>query len=183
MKGLLISIPAILLLKILSDLWHYILKIRRQLTEEKHQKIVLGERIKDLIMKEKIEHILRLWKIEPKQILQIYSSAWEVNNSYVMKVYQDTTSSGDKYTECDGKYFFLSKKLPGSNKVNIRDTGLARQMGCAIAQLHKAFLECEKVIDFEDNGLLMEMQGWIKENLVTDKWNTVNEDEYVNTTL
>lgn len=159
-------------------------------------------------MKEKIEQILPLWRIEPRQILQIYSSAWEVNSSYVMKVYQDrnqlerniaistkllecnipvaeivTTNSGDKYVECDGAYFFMSKKLPGSNRVDIRDVGLGRQMGHAIGQLHKAFLECEKVMDFWDNSLLMEMQGWIKENLMADKWNIVSEDEYVNTTL
>ena len=161
-----------------------------------------------MIMKEKIEHILRLWKIEPRQILQIYSSAWEVNGSHVMKVYQDknqlerniaistkllechipvaeivATNSGDKYAECDGEYFFVSKKLPGSNRADLRDVGLAKQMGYAMAQLHKAFLECEKVIDFWDNSLLMEMQGWIKENLEADKWNIVSEDEYTDTTL
>lgn len=158
--------------------------------------------------KEKIEQILPLWSIEPKQILQIYSSAWEVNSSYVMKVYKDrnqlerniaistkllecnipvaeiaTTYRGDRFVECDGAYFFMTKKLPGSNRVDIRDAGLARQMGHAIAQLHKAFLECEKVIDFWDNSLLAEMQGWVKENLMASKWNIVSEEEYVNTTL
>ena len=157
-------------------------------------------------MKEKIEQILPLWEIESGQILQIYPSAWEVNSSFVMKVYQDrnqlernitistkllesnipvaeivTTNSGDKYVECDGAYFLMSKKLSGSNRADIRDTRLAGQMGYAIAQLHKAFLECERVIDFWDNSLLVEMQGWIRENLAADKWNIVSEDEYVNT--
>lgn len=178
------------------------------LSESSIRRIVSGEKMKYLIMEEKIEHILTLWKIEPKHILQIYPTAWEVNGLYVLKVYQDknqlerniaistilrecdipvaeivTTSSGDKYVECDGVYFFMSQKLLGSNRVDIRDVKLAGQMGYAIAQLHKAFLECEKVIGFWDNSLLLEMQGWIKENLVDDKWSIVSQDEYVNTTL
>lgn len=157
-------------------------------------------------MKEKIEHILPLWGIESAQILQIHSSAWEVNSSYVMKVYQDRnqlerniaistklqecnipvaeivmTNSGDKYVECDDSYFLMTKKLPGSNKVDIRDAGLAGQMGYAIAKLHKAFLECEGVIDFWDNSLLMELQEWVRESLAADKWNIVSENEYAAT--
>lgn len=178
------------------------------LSESSVRRIVSGERMKYLKMKEKIEQVLPLWRIESRQILQIYPSAWEVNSLYVMKVYQDrnqlerniaistkllecnipvaeivATNSGDKYVECDGAYFFMTQKLLGSNRVEIRDAGLARQMGYAIAQLHNAFLECEKVVDFWDNSLLMEMQGWIKENLIADKWNIISEDEYANTTL
>lgn len=40
-------------------------------------------------MKEKIEQILPLWGIENGHLLQIYSSAWEINHSYVIKVYDD----------------------------------------------------------------------------------------------
>lgn len=51
-------------------------------------------------------------------------------------------------------------------------------MGCAIAQLHKAFIKCEKEITFWDNSLLEEMKGWIGKNLAADGWQVINEEEY-----
>lgn len=40
-------------------------------------------------MKEIIERILPLWGLEARQLSQIYSSAWEVDHSCVMKAYRD----------------------------------------------------------------------------------------------
>lgn len=40
-------------------------------------------------MKDIIQQILPLWGIENRQLLQIYPSAWEINDSYVIKVYDD----------------------------------------------------------------------------------------------
>ena len=156
------------------------------------------------MMKKEIMQVLPLWGIEINQIEQIYTSAWEVNSQYVIKIYDEKnqlerniriltilsecdipvaeivpTMKDDKYVEHNGKYFFMSKKLAGSSNDDIRDTGLARQMGSAIARLHRAFLECEKAIDFWDNSLLAEMQGWIKDNLKADEWQSISEDEYV----
>ncbi len=39
-------------------------------------------------MKEIIEQILPLWEIENNQLLQIYPSAWEINHSHIIKVYE-----------------------------------------------------------------------------------------------
>lgn len=155
-------------------------------------------------MKEQIEQVLTLWEIEGKQIVQIYASAWEVNSQYIIKIYDDKsqlerniriltilsecdipvaeivpTMKADKYIEYNDKYFFVSKKLAGSSNDDIRDIGLARQMGSAIARLHRAFIECEKAMDFWDNSLLTEMQGWIKDNLKANEWKIISEDVYV----
>lgn len=155
-------------------------------------------------MKEQIEQVLSSWGMENGHIVQIYTSAWEVNSQYVIKIYDEKdqlernlniltilsecnipvaeivpTMTGNQYVENNGKYYFVSKKLVGSNSTDIRDVELARHMGAAIALLHKAFIECEKTIEFWDNSLLAEMQGWIKDNLKANGWQIIGEDEYV----
>ena len=152
-------------------------------------------------MREKIEQILPLWGMEIRQISQIYNTAWEVDHAYVMKAYIDRnqlernikiseilagchipvaeilpTKTGEKYAEQEGFYFFLTRKLQGSNITDSKDKEMARKMGCAIARLHKAFLECEKEIGFWDNSLLDEMKGWVWEKLARDEWKTVDRE-------
>lgn len=154
-------------------------------------------------MRERIEQILPLWGMEVRQLSQVYTTAWEVNHSYVMKVYSDrdqldrnikiseilagcnipvaeivSIGTGEKYVEQEGFYFLLSRKLRGSNVTDIKDKEMARKMGCAIARLHKAFLECEKEISFWDNSLLDEMKGWVRDNLSRNEWRTVNQEAY-----
>lgn len=154
-------------------------------------------------MRERIEQILPLWGMEVRQLSQIYTTAWEVKHSYVMKVYSDrdqldrnikiseilagcnipvaeivSTGTGEKYVEQEGFYFLLSRKLRGSNVTDIKDKEMARKMGCAIARLHKAFLECEKEIVFWDNSLLDEMKGWVRDNLSRNEWRMVNQEAY-----
>ncbi len=53
------------------------------------RRIISKEKARYRKMKESIEHILSLWEIEMGQISQIYPSAWEINHSYVKKVYDD----------------------------------------------------------------------------------------------
>ena len=157
-------------------------------------------------MKEIIEQILPLWGIENRQLLQIYPSAWEINHSYVLKVYDDKkqlernikiseilldcaipvakavlTKTGEKYIEHKKRYFLMSKKLQGSNISDIKDKTIAWEIGCAIAQLHMAFIKCEREIEFWNNSLLKEMKGWIRENLEKNEWKILNEDEYSRT--
>ncbi len=85
-------------------------------------------------MKEIIGQILPLWGIEDKQLLQVYPSAWEINGSYIVKVYNDKkqlernikiseillhckipvakiilTKKEEKYVEYKNIYFFLSE--------------------------------------------------------------------------
>lgn len=159
-------------------------------------------------MEEVIKQILPLWGIENGQLLQIYSSAWETNNSYVIKVYNNKeqlernikileillacnipvartvlTKTGEKYVSYKNSYFFMSRKLKGSNISDIKDKTMAHKMGCAIAQLHMAFIECEKELaaeaGFWDNSLLEEMKGWIKENLANNEWKIIDKEEYL----
>lgn len=157
-------------------------------------------------MGETIEQILSLWEIENEQLLQIYSSAWEINHSYIIKVYNDKeqleknikissilsdynipvaeivlTGTGEKYVEYENVYFLMSKKLQGSTISDVKDKVMARKMGCAMAQLHKAFRKCEKEIACWDNSLLKEMKGWIRENLEKDGWRIIDKEEYSKT--
>ena len=157
-------------------------------------------------MKKIIERVLSLWGIENKQLLYVYSSAWEINNSYVIKKYDNEeqlkrnikiltilsdcdipvseivlTKTGEKYIEYGNTYFLMSRKLQGSNITDIKDKVMAYKMGCAIAQLHRAFLTCEKEIEFWDNSLLKEMTGWVKDTLINNDWQIVTEDEYSKT--
>ena len=176
------------------------------LSESSVRRIVSRERIRYQKMKELIEQILPLWGIEGGEISQIYPSAWEVNHSYVIKVYSEQapldrniristilsdchipvaeialTKTGEKYVRCQDTYFLMSGKLEGSNLVDLKDTEMARKMGCAIAQLHKAFIRCEREIEFWDNSLLQEMEGWIRDNLIKNEWQPVSESEYFQT--
>lgn len=174
------------------------------LSESSIRRIISKEKAGHRRMKQTIEQILPLWGIENRQLSQIYSSAWEVNQSYVIKVYSDKkqlernikiseilsdcsipvpetvhTKTGEKYAAYNNTYFLMTKKLPGNNITDRGDITTARKMGCAIAQLHKAFLKCESEIEFWDNSLLKEMKGWIRENLENNEWEIVNEEEYL----
>ena len=176
------------------------------LSESSIRRIIAKERVGYQKMKEIIEQILPLWGMENRQLAQIYPSAWEVDHSYVLKVYDDkrqlernikiltilsdckipvaeivAAKTGEKYVECQNTYFFLSKKLPGSNDFDMRDEKMAWKMGCAIARLHMAFRECEKEVEFWDNSLLKEMKGWVRDNLSNHEWQIVDEAEYEKT--
>lgn len=157
-------------------------------------------------MKAVIEQILPLWGIDSGQLQQIYSSAWEVNNSYVIKIYHDKkqlernikiskilsdcgipvaktvcTGTGESYAEYENQYFLLSKKLRGTHISGVKDGALAREMGRAIARLHTAFMKCEGQVEFWDNSLLQEMKGWIRKNLSDDGWSILGKEEYSKT--
>lgn len=176
------------------------------LSESSIRRIISKEKVKYQEMKEIIEQILSLWGIENRQLSQIYPSAWEINHSYVIKIYDNEeqlkrnikilailsscnipvaeivlTKTGEKYVKCENAYFFMSKKLPGNNITDIKDKIMAHKMGSAIAQLHKAFLTCEKEIEFWDNSLLTEMNGWVKDVLINNDWQTVTKEEYSTT--
>lgn len=176
------------------------------LSESSIRRIIAKEKVRYKEMEEQIKQILPLWGIENKQLLQIYPSAWEVNHSYVVKVYDDKkklernikistilldcnipvaeivlTKSRENYVECQGSYFLLSKKLSGSNLFDRKDLKLLGIMGCTIARLHVAFVKCEKEVAFWDNSLMNEMKGWVRENFVLHKWQIIEEAEYCRT--
>ncbi len=173
------------------------------LSEASIRRIISKEKRSYQKMKEIIEQILPLWGMENRQLLQIYPSAWEINHSYVIKVYDDRnqlerniriseilsdcaipvaktvlTGTGEKYVEYKNIYFLMSEKLRGSNISDMKDKTIAWEMGCAIARLHMAFIKCEKEVEFWDNSLLKEMKGWVRENLASDEWKILSEKEY-----
>ncbi len=176
------------------------------LSEPSIRRIILKEKEKYQKMKTVIEQILPLWGIENGQLLQIYPSAWEVNSSYVIKVYNNKeqmernikiseilldcnipvakivyTKTGQKYAGHKNVYFLMSEKLEGSNISDIKDKTMAHKMGYAIAQLHRAFMKCEKEIGFWDNSLLEEMKGWVQESLTNNEWKIIGKEEYLKT--
>lgn len=177
------------------------------LSESSIRRIILSEKVRYQKMKEIIEQILPLWGIENRQLSQIYPSAREINHSYVIKIYDNKdqlerniklsailseckipvaetilTKTGKKYAVYKDSYFLLSKKLRGSNISDIKEDAMAHKMGCAIAQLHRAFLKCEKEMEFWDNSLLQEMNGWVREFLIKNEWQIVSEEEYAKAT-
>lgn len=176
------------------------------LSESSIRRIISKEKVEYQKMKEIIEQILPLWEIESKQLLQIYPSAWEINHSYVIKSYDNKnqlernikiseillncsipvaktvlTKTGEKYVAYKNNYFFLSRKLQGSNIFDMKDKTIAWKMGRAIAQLHTAFIKCEKEVEFWDNSLLEEMKGWIRDNLAANEWKILSEEAYSKT--
>lgn len=173
------------------------------LSEASIRRIISKEKVGYREMKETIEQILPLWGIESGHLSQIYPSAWEIDRSYVIKVYNDRkametnikisevllncaipvaetvlTKTGEKYVEYKNTYFLMSKKLPGSNISDIKDRKTAWEMGRAIAKLHGAFLKCEREVEFWDNSLLKEMKGWIRESLENNEWKILSEEDY-----
>lgn len=176
------------------------------LSESSVRRIISKEKVRYQKMKQNIEQILSLWGIENRQLLQIYPSAWEINHSYVIKIYDNEeqlkrnikiltilsdcdipvaeivpTKAGEKYVRHENAYFLMSKKLQGSNITDMKDKVMAHKMGCAIARLHRAFIKCEKEIEFWDNSLLKEMQEWVRDILINNGWQIVTEEEYSKT--
>lgn len=103
------------------------------------------------ISKEAPENILQCWNLSGTAE-QIYSTAWQVNDKYVLKRYEDLETlkknaemltvlhemgipvaeiipvpSGDPYACCDERYYMLSKKLPGNNETDIIQEGIAEK--------------------------------------------------------
>ena len=177
------------------------------LSESSVRRIISKGKTRYRKMKELIEHILSSWGIEKGQISQIYPSAWEINGSRVIKVYDDKkrlkrniktseilldcnipvakivlTKAGEKYVEYQNCYFLMSEKLKGNNITDMKEKTMARKMGCAIAQLHMAFLKCEREVEFWDNSLLKEMKGWIYKILTDNGWKILRKEEYSKTT-
>ena len=176
------------------------------LSQASIRRIISKERIRYQEMEQIIEQILPLWGIECRQIARIYPSAWEINHSYVIKVYDDKkqlqrnikiseillhcaiptaeilrTKAGETYVEYKSSYFLMSSKLQGSYISDMKDKAIAWEMGHSIARLHMAFIKCQKEVEFWDNSLLEEMKGWVRENLANNEWKLLNEQEYAST--
>ncbi len=148
--------------------------------------------------------ILTNWNLQDNEIKQIYDTAWQVGDDYVLKVYQDEkmlkrnlkmlqllakqdipvaqivpSCDGAPYVTDNGSFYFLSRRLAGSNITQLDDgCGIARSMGEIIARLHAAFQKCEPLDMLWDNSLLDEMNGWIKESMEKNGWPRISKEEY-----
>lgn len=179
------------------------------LSESSIRRIIIKERKRFEKMKENIIEILKEWDIEEPEVKQIYDSAWQVGEEYILKVYDNpdnlernirliSTLSGmgipvgnlintcqdRSYTKDASNYYILTRRLKGATIVsNNQLEKLSNQMGRIIAELHEAFLECEKQEDFWENSLLHEMKGWIRDTLEKNEWAIVDRSLFEDTLL
>ncbi len=182
--------------KCLADMYH--------LSEPSIRRIIIKQRGGYTKMQEQITHILKHWGQEREEIKQIYPSAWLVGEQYVLKVYdnRDTlernikllgvlaendipvamvipTKEGTFYVEEEGVFFVLTARLPGSNLVQFdKNFNIATQMGRIIGDLHVAFRNCEKEMEFWDNSLLEELKGWIWTAFEKNNWEYVSKEVF-----
>ncbi|GFZ29997.1 hypothetical protein CSC2_05230 [Clostridium zeae] len=133
--------------------------------------------------------ILDKWDISNEPIKQIYSSAWQIGDKYVLKTGKDInnlhsnlliikalseqnipvatvikTMDGLDYIVEDNSYFFISKKIDGEHLTDIYNSNypeLAYLIGQVIGKLHVAFRECQEDIYCYDNNFYDEIVGWV----------------------
>lgn len=136
-----------------------------------------------------INNILINWGIEHETVKQIYHSAWQIGDKYVLKVGNNfdrlnrnltlikvlaeehipvatitKTVDGLDYIHKDDTYFFLSKKIIGEHITDIYSDNykeLAYLIGEIIGRLHIAFRVCQERISCYDNNFYDEINGWV----------------------
>ena len=69
-------------------------------------------------MNNKIKEILIYWGLHNSEIKQIYDTAWQVGDDYVLKMYENPEMNA-QYVSSDNTFWFLSKKLAGNNMMQI----------------------------------------------------------------
>lgn len=171
------------------------------------RRIILQERRACDFMNTQIYELLTHWNITG-EISQIYSTAWDISNQYVLKIYEDLgllkrnitmlhslhtagipvariipLPDGSDYLEFRESYCILMDKLPGKNLVNIAQNPaeLSYQMGTVLGRLHLGFQRCENQITFWNNSLLEELNGWIQESFVINDWNYISKKDFDDT--
>ena len=182
--------------KHLAELYH--------LSESSIRRIIIKQRRNFKEMEEQIRKILIYWGLQEKELRQIYDTAWQIGENYVLKIYDDLNMMkrnlellyilnsmnipvGQIIPTLDNQQYiinkdiccFLSKKLSGSNIVQVgNDMNIACMMGKIIAELHIAFKKCEEIDNFWNNSLLDEMKGWVKNSFEKECWNYISKEEY-----
>lgn len=173
-------------------------KMYRDINDEQEELYMFYE------LRDKIDTVLAHWDLQDSEIKRIYDTAWQVGDDYVLKVYQDEkmlkqnlkmlqllakqdipvaqivpACDGAPYVTDNGSFYFLSKRLAGSNITQLDDScGIARSMGEIIANLHAAFQKCEPLDMLWDNSLLDEMNGWVRESMEKNGWQRISKEEF-----
>lgn len=167
----------------IADCYHLSLQSVRRIILSRKRKLVPV-----IIM---IKELIKEWNMEgiPSQI---YHSAWNINDQYVLKVYDDpsalernitmmqtlnkvgipvpqikTLPNQKEYLEREGRFYLLTTRLKGKNIVSAQvcDDKWFYEFGTILAKLHIGFLECEKNISYWNNSMLEEMKGWVSRDL------------------
>ena len=161
------------------------------LSEKSIRRIVLNKRKEMESKKMIVTEILNEYGISGEPI-QIYTSAWKIEDKYVLKEYTDInelqrnidiisglyeekipvpeifkTKFGSMYVAKGNSYWILTSKLKGRNIVDVNQFNKEWffEMGQIIARLHLAFDKCENRINYWNNSLLGEMEGWVRKNI------------------
>lgn len=125
-------------------------------------------------MNKKLIRVLSHWGLQDYDVKQIYDTAWQVGEDYILKEYQDInllernlkmlnildemdipvgqivlSRDNSQYVSEESSFYFLSRRLSGNNIVKIDDVqAIATKMGKIIANLHVAFKKCEAMDGF-----------------------------------
>lgn len=179
------------------------------LSESSIRRILIHQRKRYETMKNRIQHILKNWNITNSVFTQIYDTAWQIGNEYILKVYENLnllernikiitildnmeiptgkiilSKKASSYVRDDKYYYILLKKMQGSNIVSLKNNfGLAVEIGEILARLHIAFKECETQDEFWNNSLLNEMNGWIRNFFQNTGWKYIEEKTFDKTVL
>ncbi len=174
------------------------------LAQSSIRRIIIEQRKSYEVMVDKIKTLLPNWDLQNVSMKQIYSTTWQIGEDYVLKLYNEPeslrqnvlinqhlnkmgvpvgeilpTNKGRLYIEDEGKYFFISRKLQGSNIVNLKfGNNTAEIVGEIIANLHIAFKSLERKIELGEKSLLCEMNGWVKESFEKCGWQYISCNDY-----
>ncbi len=183
----------------LSRLYH--------LSQSSIRRILSKQRKEFEKMREQIINAAARWGLGSCPVRQIYDTAWQIGEEYVLKIYQDLGSlerniqildildrmqipvgkpvpalDGAAYVAGEGVYLLLTRRLRGSNLVELQERrDMAWEMGRIIADLHLAFRQCEGTDTFWENDFLAEMRGWVAENFQNQGWSYVSQGEFEST--
>ena len=174
------------------------------LAQSSIRRILIAERKRFELMSGKIKDLLPKWGLDGESITQIYGTVWQIGEDYVLKSYNEPealkrnisvnshlesmgipvggllfTKNGEQYVEEDGWYFYVARKLQGSNIVSLKfGNRIGEAMGEIIAKLHLAFDSLQHKVDIWNNSLLDEMKGWVKESFEQSGFRNISSDEY-----
>lgn len=151
-----------------------------------------------------INQVLERWNLSNEPIKQIYSSAWQIGDKYILKTGKNIdemhrnllmintlseqdipvatvikTMDGLQYIVEDNAYFFISKKIDGEHLTDIyqqNHSELAYLIGQVIGTLHIAFKACEDKISCYDNNFYDEIVGWVYKTFEDKNITLIPED-------
>lgn len=164
------------------------------------RRILQTQRKESQTMDDTISRLLPHWGLESQCILRRDEKIWEIGGSYILKVYSDLpplernahiltilrenglptarivpASPECVYVAQENRFYLLTTRLEGRPYDGKISESAVRNMGKALAALHRTFLKCQDKLTLWDNSLLQELSGWIREHLDADSWKLLPE--------